>query len=84
VQRGEVWWLDLPSPDCAAVPPISRRTVVIVSNNAANRNLSRVVVVPLTANGDRQYPGGARVTLYDKPCKVSTDQIAAVPKSALY
>jgi mRNA interferase MazF len=83
VHRGEVWWLDMPAPECGAASPASRRPVVVVSNNAANRNLSRVVVVPLTANGDRQYPGEARVTLSDKPCKVSTDQITAVPKSAL-
>ena len=86
MQRGEVWWLERDS----SVPALgsvgegaSRRPVVIVSNNAANRNLNRVVVVPLSANGERQYPGEARVTVSDQCFKVSTDQIAAVPKTTL-
>ena len=83
MHRGEVWLHDQPLPDGGAFAPPVRRPVVIVSNNAANRNLSRVVVVPLLANGDRQYPGEARVTISDKHCKVSTDQITTVPKSSL-
>lgn len=83
MHRGEVWLLDPPLADAGLCSPSSPRQVVIVSNNAANRNLSRVVVVPLVANGERQYPGEARVTISDKPCKVSTDQISTVPKSSL-
>jgi mRNA interferase MazF len=86
VQRGEVWWLERDSAAAAAgggFEPPARRPVVIVSNNAANRNLNRVVVVPLSANGERQYPGEARVTVSDQCFKVSTDQIAAVPKTTL-
>ncbi|MGV6369030.1 type II toxin-antitoxin system PemK/MazF family toxin [Escherichia coli] len=36
---------------------------VIVSNDAANRNLARVVVVPLTSNTERVYPSEAVVTV---------------------
>jgi mRNA-degrading endonuclease toxin of MazEF toxin-antitoxin module len=36
------------------------RSAVIVSNDAANRNLGRIVVVPLTSNASRQYSGGWR------------------------
>ena len=34
-----------------------------VSNDAANRHLARVVVVPLTSNTGRIYPGEAVVTV---------------------
>ncbi|ENZ5019767.1 TPA: type II toxin-antitoxin system PemK/MazF family toxin [Escherichia coli] len=36
---------------------------VIVSNDAANRNLARVVVVPLTSNTERVYPSEGVVTV---------------------
>jgi mRNA interferase MazF len=37
--------------------------VLLVSNDAANRNLARVVVVPLTSSTGRIYPGEAVVTV---------------------
>lgn len=49
------------------------RPAVIVSNDVANRNLSRVVVVLLTSNVARQYPGEAMVMLADKPNKAKAD-----------
>ncbi|XIZ01386.1 type II toxin-antitoxin system PemK/MazF family toxin [Escherichia coli] len=42
---------------------------VIVSNDAANRNLARVVVVPLTSNTERVYPSEAVVTVGEPPRK---------------
>ena len=59
------------------------RPVVIVSNDAANRNLARVVVVPLTSNAGRQYPGEALVMLDGKPGKAMADQIMAADKGRL-
>ena len=56
---------------------------VIVSNDAANRHLSRVVVVPLTSNTSRQYPGEAFVTMAGKKGKALADQIMAADKSRL-
>jgi mRNA interferase MazF len=50
---------------------------------AANRNLARVVVVPMTSNTDRQYPGEALVTINGKPGKVMADQIMASDKRRL-
>ena len=87
MNRGEVWSLvaerQPDGPTSTRGKAAAGRSVVIISNNAANRNLDRVVVVPLTADGDRQYPGEARVTLSDKPCKVSADQITTMPRAAL-
>ena len=52
--RGEVWWVEF---DPAGGSEISKtRPDVIVSNNSANRNLSRLIVVPLTSNTEGLYP----------------------------
>lgn len=56
--------------------------LTIVSNDAANRNLSRVVV-PLTSNTERQYPGEAVVTVGGQRSKAMADQIMAADKSRL-
>ena len=59
------------------------RPALIVSNDAANRNLARVVVVPLTSSIGRQYPGEALITVAGKPSKAMADQIMAADKSRL-
>ena len=64
MKRGEVWWVEF---DPSVGSEIRKtRPAVIVSNDSANRNLLRVVVIPITSNTDRQYPGEALVTLADK------------------
>ena len=54
-----------------------------VSNDAANRNLARVVVVPLTSNTGRQYPGEAVVSVDGQSSKAMADQIMAADKALL-
>lgn len=67
MKRTEVWWVEF---DPAVGSEIRKtRPAVIVSNNAANRNLARVVVVPITSNTDRLYPGEALVTVAEKQAK---------------
>ena len=56
---------------------------MIVSNDAANRNLSRVVVVPVTSNTGRQYPGEAIVMVGGQSSKAMADQIMAADKARL-
>jgi len=56
---------------------------VIVSNDAANRNLARVVVVPLISNIGRQYPGEVIVTVGGQSNKAMADQIMASDKTRL-
>ena len=81
MQRGEVWWVDF---DPAVGSEIRKtRPAVIVSNDTANRNLSRVVVVPVTSNTGRQYPGEAIVTIDGTSSKAMADQIMAADKSRL-
>lgn len=79
--RGEVWWVEF---DPAIGSEVRKtRPAVIVSNNAANRNLLRVVVVPVTSNTGRQYPGEAIVTIGGQGSKAMADQIMAADKSRL-
>jgi mRNA interferase MazF len=81
VKRGEVWWVEF---DPAVGSEVRKtRPAVIMSNDAANRNLSRVVVVPVTRNTDRLYPGEARITVAGQAGKAMTDQIMAADKLRL-
>ena len=79
--RGEVWWVEF---DPAVGSEIRKtRPGVIVSNNSANRNLARVIVVPLTSNTDRVYPGEARVSVAGQSSKAMADQIMTADKARL-
>lgn len=81
MQRGEVWWVEF---DPAVGSEICKtRPGIIVSNNSANRNLSRVVVVPLTSNTERLYPGEARVLVAGNESKAMADQIMTADKVRL-
>ena len=79
--RGSVWWVEF---DPAVGTEIHKtRPAVIVSNDTANRFLARVVVVPLTSNISRIYPGETVVTVNGYKNKAMTDQIMSADKSRL-
>lgn len=81
MKRGEVWWVEF---DPALGTEIKKtRPAVIVSNDAANRNLARVVVVPLTSNTGKAYPGEAVVVIAGQASKAMADQIMAADKARL-
>jgi len=79
--KGEVWWVAF---DPSLGGEIKKtRPAVIVSNNAANSALNLVVVVPLTSQTARVYPGEALVTVGGQPAKAMADQIMAASKLRL-
>ena len=79
MRRGEVWWVEF---DPAVGSEIRKtRPGVIVSNNSANRNLSRVVVVPLSSNTERIFPGEAPVSISGAHSKAMADQIMTADKT---
>ena len=81
MKRGEVWWVAFgPSQDGEIR---KERPALIVSNDASNRHLNRLQVVPLTSNVERVYPSEALVTLAGRPVKAMADQLTTVAKSRL-
>ena len=61
----------------------SPETNPIVGNDASNRNLNRVQVLPITSNVTRLYPCEAAIDVNGEPRKAMADQIATVSKQRL-
>jgi len=80
-RRGEVWWIAF-DPSVGGEMQ-KTRPAIIVSNNGANAALNRFVVVPLTSQTAKVYPGQAMVTLNGEPRKAMADQLTTAPKKGL-
>jgi len=79
--RGEVWWVSF---DPAIGGEIQKtRPAIIISNNAANSALNRVIVVPITSQITRVFPGEALITVNGEQRKAMADQIMTASKQRL-
>ena len=82
MKRGEVWWINFDPSVGGEIR--KKRPAVIVSNNASNKFLNRVQVVPLTSKTDHLYPSEALVIFNGKESKAMADQLATVSKLRLF
>jgi mRNA interferase MazF len=81
MKRGEVWWVSFDPFIGGEIK--KKRPGVIISNNASNRFLNRVQIIPLTSKTDRLYPSEALVMLQGQESKAMADQLATVSKERL-
>ena len=82
MKRGEVWWVNFEPAIGGEIK--KRRPAVIISNDASNKFLNRVQVIPLTSKTERIYPSEAVVVFQGEERKAMADQVATVSKERLF
>ena len=81
MKRGEVWWVNFEPSVGGEAQKI--RPAIIVSNDASNRHLNRLQVVPVTSNVSRLYAGESYVTVKGQPRKAQANLLTTVSKGRL-
>ncbi|MGH2620806.1 MAG: type II toxin-antitoxin system PemK/MazF family toxin [Anaerolineales bacterium] len=81
MRRAEVWWVSFEPSTGGEI--LKKRPAVIISNDAANKYLNRVQVVPMTSRIDRVYPSEAVVRVNRRQSKAMADQLTTVSKKRL-
>ena len=81
MKRGEIWWVNFDPSVGGEIK--KKRPAIIMSNDASNKHLNRVQVVPLTSHIGRVYPSEAVVKGSGKANKAMADQFTTVSKLRL-
>lgn len=81
MKRGEVWWVNFEPATGSEVR--KTRPAIIVSNDASNRAMSRVQVIPVTSNTARLYVFESRIEVKGARGKAMADQIMTADKQRL-
>ena len=81
IHRADVWWVNFDPSVGGEIQ--KQRPAVVVSNDASNKYLNRVQVIPLTSNTGRVYPSEAVVSIDDKKSKAMADQLTTISKIRL-
>jgi mRNA interferase MazF len=82
MKRREVWWVNFDPSIGGEIK--KKRPAVIISNDASNKFLNRVQVVPITSKTERIYPSEAVVVFQGEERKAMADQLATVSKERLF
>ncbi|HXG36060.1 MAG TPA: type II toxin-antitoxin system PemK/MazF family toxin [Dehalococcoidia bacterium] len=78
MQRGEIWWAELP-------PPVGRRPVLLLSRNRAYK-VRNAITVAIVTRTIRNIPVEVRLGPDDglpAECVVNLDDILTIPKTSL-
>ncbi|MFZ0420247.1 MAG: type II toxin-antitoxin system PemK/MazF family toxin [Candidatus Sulfotelmatobacter sp.] len=76
-----MWWVSF---DPSVGGEIQKtRPAVVISNDSANAALNRVIVIPITSQVAKVYPGEALITLNGEQRKAMADQIMTASKQRL-
>lgn len=81
MKRGEVWWIVFNKGVGGEIQ--KTRPAIIISNDASNKFLNRVQVIPLTTKTEKLYPSEAYIKVAGKQSKAMTNQIITVSKHRL-
>ncbi len=81
MKRGEVWWVDFEPATGSEVR--KTRPAVIVSNDASNRTMRRVQVIPVTSNTSKLYVFESRIEVKGAQGKAMADQIMTADRQRL-
>jgi mRNA interferase MazF len=80
-KRGDVYWVCFDPSKGTEIQ--KTRPAVVISNDMMNKNLSRVIVAPITSNVKHIFDFDCQVTIRGKPGKIMVDQLRSVDKSRL-
>ncbi len=81
MKRGEIWWVNFDPSVGGEIR--KKQPAVIISNDAANKFLNRVQVIPLTSKIEKLYPSEAYITFHSKTSKAMADQLTTISKKRL-